>query len=136
MQELEFFICFSSFINRNEITLYFYPVYIFLALFLSINRMNINWYKFGWLAVITTMMYRESNPNISSCCKCPICKTCSNIHYLIILYFTLILVAVTRNKIVTKEACSTLFKCFFFQLKPSFFKVWFDPLKLYSLIQC
>lgn len=76
MQELEFFICYSSFINRNEITLYFFPVYIFLALFLSINRMNINSYRFGWLAVITTMMYRESNPNISSCCK-----ECTNVQY-------------------------------------------------------
>lgn len=137
MQELEFFICFSSLINRNEITLYFHPVYIFFCS-LSINQMNINSYRFGWLAVIMTMMYRESNPNISSCCKeCTnVCKTCSNIHYLIILSFTLILVAVTRNKIVTKNACSTLFECFFVQLKPSFLKVWFDPLKLYSLIQC
>lgn len=52
--------------------------------------------------------------------KCPICKTCSNIHYLIILSFTLIMVAVTRNKIVTKEACSTLFE-FFFLIEVIFF---------------
>lgn len=136
IQKLEFFICFSSFINRNEITLYFYPVYIFLALFLSINRMNINSYKFGWLAVIMTMMYRVSNPNIlQRLYKWPIYKTCSHIHYLLILSFTLILVAVTTNKIVTKEACSALFDCCFF-FQTIFFKVWFDPLKLYSLIQC
>lgn len=57
--------------------------------------------------------------------KCPKCKTCSNIHYLIILSFTLILVAVTRNKIVTKEACSTLFEIFF-SIEAIFFKsiVW------------
>lgn len=54
--------------------------------------------------------------------KCPICKTCSNSHYLIILSFTWILVAVTRNKIETKEACSTLSECSFFHLKPSYFK--------------
>lgn len=57
-----------------------------------------------------------------------------------ILSFTLILIAVTRNKIVTKEACSTLLKCFFFQLKPSFSKsmIWLLCFffKLYSLLQC
>lgn len=108
-----------------------HPVYIFFALFLSINQMNINSYRFGWLAVIMTMMYRESNPNISSCCKecINVCKTCSNIHYLIILSFTLILVAVTRNKIVTKEACSTLFECFFSSIEAIFFKSMVWPLE-------
>lgn len=46
--------------------------------------------------------------------NCPIYKTCSNIHYLVILSFTWILVAVTRNKIEIKEACSTLSECWFF----------------------
>lgn len=60
--------------------------------------------------------------------NCPIYKTCSNIHYLVILSFTWILVAVTRNKIETKEACSTLSECsFFFIWNHLFFKVWFGP---------
>lgn len=54
--------------------------------------------------------------------NCPIYKTCSNIHYLVILSFTWILVAVTRNKIETKEACYTLSECSFVHWKPSFFK--------------
>lgn len=59
--------------------------------------------------------------------KWPIYKTCSHIHYLLILSFTLILVAVTRNKIVTNEACSALFDCCFFFFKPYFLKYGLTP---------
>lgn len=93
------------------------------------------WYKVGWLAVILTMMYRYISPNISSCCKeCTNLQytkhfnTCTNIHYLIILSFTLILIAAIRYKIwqVYKLAFPPLFECFFFPIwNLFFFKVWF-----------
>lgn len=53
--------------------------------------------------------------------NCPIYKTCSNIHYLVILSFTWILVAVTRNKIETNDDVLHCLNVVFFHLKPSFF---------------
>lgn len=36
----------------------FYPGFFFRALLLSMNQMNMKWYKVGWVADIMTMMYR------------------------------------------------------------------------------
>lgn len=71
--------------------------------------------------------------------NCPIYKTCSNIHYLVILSFTWILVAVTRNKIETKDDVLHCLNVVFFIWNHLFFKSIIRTIcffKSFSLIQC